>query len=206
MAQANQRVQSNTLIAGFSHPVQQAQQVFRALLKAMSEPGIQVTCRHSETVPAGLNRASWQVALSLLDADTRVWLSPSLAGSDAIISNLRFHCQCTITDDISTADFAIAEASELPLLSDLNWGCPEYPERSTTLIVQVPALSNEPFWHLTGPGIENSRDIRIAGLSDQYRSELIHSRQRFPLGIDTLYCCDETLVALPRTTQIQEAN
>ncbi len=199
-------VVSHTLIAGFSDPVQQAQQVFRALLKAMSEPGTLVSCSHTDELPAGLNSASWQLSLSLLDADTQVWLSPSLAGSDAVTSNLRFHCQCPITDDVANADFIIADSSELPLLNDLNWGCAEYPDRSATLIIQVPALSNEPFWNLTGPGIKTSRDLRIAGLSEQFRGALIQSRKRFPLGIDTIYCCGETLAALPRTTQIKEVN
>jgi alpha-D-ribose 1-methylphosphonate 5-triphosphate synthase subunit PhnH len=204
MSHTNTQVHSDTLISGFSDPVQQAQQVFRALLKAMSEPGNLMQCNFTDQAPNGLDSASWQLALTLLDADTTVWLSPSLAKNHSVTSNLRFHCQCPIIEDSQIADFAIALASELPRLDDLNGGDPEYPDRSTTLIVQVTALSNEPFWTLTGPGIETRHNLRIAGLPKQFRDNMITNRSRFPLGIDTIYSCGTSLTALPRTTFIKE--
>ena len=199
-------VSSHELIAGFADPVQASQQVFRAALKVMSEPGTLVEVDYVEQVPKGLDLSTWQLTLSLLDPDTRVWLSPALAANDAVISNLRFHCQCPLVDKPADADFAIALNSELPQLAELNWGSAEYPDRSTTLVVQVPALSAEPFWTLSGPGIENTRSLRIAGLPDAFRAELIKSRQRFPLGIDTFWCCGNRLTALPRTTAIELLN
>ena len=198
-------VTSHELIAGFADPVQASQQVFRAALKAMSEPGTLMLLNHVEQAPKGLDLSTWQLALSLLDPDTRVWLSPSLAANDAVISNLRFHCQCPLVDKPAEADFAIALHSELPLLAELNWGTAEYPDRSTTLMVQVPTLSDESDWTLSGPGIEHIRSLHIAGLSEPFRSDLIRSRQRFPLGIDTFWCCNNRLTALPRTTHIKEA-
>lgn len=197
-------VVSHTLIPGFSDPVQQGQQVFRGLLTAMSEPGRLIQTSMTDSQPEGMHNTTWQLALSLLDTDTAVWLSPSLKASDPVTSNLRFHCQCRFVDTPATADFAIANHDELPPLEDLNWGTAEYPDRSTTLVIQVPALSAEPFWRLTGPGIKSSRDLRIASLPEQFRSELIRSRERFPRGIDTLFCCDSRLTALPRTTTIAE--
>lgn len=196
-------VSSHELIAGFADPVQASQQVFRAALKVMSEPGTLVDVDYVEEAPKGLDLSTWQLTLSLLDPDTRVWLSPTLAASDAVVSNLRFHCQCSLVKSATEADFAIALNTELPQLAQLNWGSAEYPDRSTTLVVQVPALSAEPFWSLSGPGIEHTRSLRIAGLPDVFRAELIKSRQRFPLGIDTFWCCGNRLTALPRTTQIQ---
>lgn len=198
-------VVSNTLIAGFNDPVQDAQQVFRAALKAMSEPGTQMSCSFTKEAPEGLENSSWQLALTLFDADTKVWLSPALAQNDAVISNLRFHCQCPLIKNAAEAHFALCNADELPFLADFNWGNAEYPDHSTSLIVQVPAISDEPFWTLTGPGIETQRSLRISGLPEHFRADLIRSRQRFPLGIDTFYCCGDQLVALPRTTQIEEA-
>lgn len=198
-------VSSHELIAGFADPVQASQQVFRAALKVMSEPGTLVDVDYVEEAPKGLDLSTWQLALSLLDPDTRVWLSPTLA-SDAVVSNLRFHCQCPLVESATEADFAIALNTELPQLAELNWGSAEYPDRSTTLVVQVPALSAEPFWSLSGPGIEHTRSLRIAGLPDAFRAELIKSRQRFPLGIDTFWCCGNRLTALPRTTAIEPLN
>lgn len=196
-------VSSHELIAGFSEPVPASQQVFRAALKVMSEPGTLLPLDYLQDAPRGLDLSIWQLALSLLDPDTRVWLSPTLAANDAVISNLRFHCQCPLVDALQEADFAIALHNELPQLAELNWGTAEYPDRSTTLLVQVPGLSDEPFWTLSGPGIEQTRTLSIAGLPETFCADLIKSRQRFPLGIDIFWCCGNRLTALPRTTAIK---
>lgn len=198
------RVISDNLIAGFDDPVQDSQTVFRSVLKVMSEPGTISRLNPIESAPESINKSCWQVALCLFDADTKIWLSPALKQCVSLVSNLKFHCQSTITETPIEADFALCNADEVPSLTDFNWGSSEYPDRSTTLLLQVPALSEEPFWSLNGPGIKTQKGLRIAGLPDQFRSELMQSRQRFPLGIDAIFCCDDRLAALPRTTQITE--
>ncbi|WP_286238785.1 phosphonate C-P lyase system protein PhnH [Neptuniibacter halophilus] len=198
------QVDAELLIGGFPQPVADSQQLFRSALKAMSEPGTQVSAIKGLNTPEQLQPGSWQLALALFDPDTRIWLSPRLRQNASLLSNLRFHCRCPMTDEPKNADFALADADELPDLDRFNWGSSEYPDRSTTLIIQVPAISDEPFWQLSGPGIEHSRPLRIGGLDATFREQLIASRRRFPLGIDTLFCSGETLVALPRTTRINE--
>lgn len=197
-------VTSNTLVAGFDNPVQHSQQVFRAVLKAMSEPGHIATLSNSLNCPKGLQQSAWQLALSLFDSDTKLWLSPRLAASESLVSNLRFHCQSRIVSNPADADMALCDSDEIPLLADLNWGCAEYPDQSCTLIVQVAAISQEPYWQLSGAGIETTRPLRIANLPEHFRTDLINSRKRFPLGIDAVFCCGESLVALPRSTQIKQ--
>jgi len=195
-------VDAQLLIAGFSDPVQQSQQLFRQLLSATSEPGtiqqIDATPQH----PAGLNAASWALALSLFDADCAVWLSPSLAAQPALVSNLLFHCQTRLVDYADEADFALCNADELETLKLFNFGSAEYPASSTSLIVQVPALSDEPHWQLSGPGIEHTRGVSIAGLCEPLQQELVCSRDRFPCGIDCFFSCGNQLLALPRSTRI----
>jgi len=198
-------VDAGLLIAGFNDPVQQSQQLFRQLLTATSEPGGILPMVSTDSQPEGLNSASWSLALSLFDADVSVWLSPSLAAEASLVSNLLFHCQTRLVDEMDEADFAICNADELDSLKGFSFGTAEYPATSTSLIVQVPALSEEPFWTLSGPGIENKRALRVAGLSDNLRSELIASRNRFPCGIDCFFTCGDQLTALPRSTQIKEA-
>lgn len=195
-------VDAGLLIAGFENPVAQCQQAFRQLLSATSEPGTLQPMVATDSLPEGLNAASWSLALSLFDADCTVWLSPELAAQPALVSNLLFHCQTRLVEHPDEADFALCNAGELETLQRFSFGNAEYPASSTSLIVQVPALSDEPFWTLTGPGIEFSRSLRIAGLLPALQQELIHSRNRFPCGIDCFFTCDRTLVALPRSTQI----
>ncbi|WP_136681512.1 phosphonate C-P lyase system protein PhnH [Neptunomonas sp. XY-337] len=195
-------VSSELLVAGFNDAVHDGQQVFRALLTAMSEPGKLQQPNLIAEGPGALNAISWQVALALLDADTPVWLSERLAADAAIASNLRFHCQSPQVDSPQSAAFALCDASDVPDITLLNMGSAEQPDRSTTLIVQVPAISSEPHWTLTGPGIETERQLRIGGLSSTCVEQLIASRQRFPMGIDCIFCSTDTLVAVPRSTQI----
>jgi len=196
-------VVSDQLIAGFADPVQDSQSLFRALLKAMSEPGLIRQIDQIETAPGLLQPAAWAVALGLFDADTPLWLSRSLMQDSAVVSNLRFHCQAPLTERAAEADFALTVAAELPELAGFNQGCSEYPDRSVTLVIQVEAISNEPEWALSGPGIESERGLRIKGLPQTFTEQLIASRRRFPLGVDCIFVCADQLVALPRSTQIR---
>lgn len=200
-------VDAGLLIAGFENPVAQFQQAFRQLLSATSEPGTLQPMVATDNQPDGLNAASWSLALSLFDADCSVWLSPALAAQPALVSNLLFHCQTRLVEHADEADFALCNADELDTLQQFSFGSAEYPATSTSLIVQVPALSDEnaletESWTLTGPGIEFSRNLHVAGLQEGLQQELIHSRNRFPCGIDCFFTCDRTLAALPRSTQI----
>lgn len=212
-------VDAGLLIAGFENPVAQCQQAFRQLLSATSEPGTLQPMVATDSQPGGLNAASWSLALSLFDADCSVWLSPALAAQPALVSNLLFHCQTRLVEHADEADFALCNADELETLQQFSFGSAEYPATSTSLIVQVPALSAEhaletsseavsetasetASWTLTGPGIEFSRTLRVTGLQEGLQQELIHSRNRFPCGIDCFFTCGRMLAALPRSTQL----
>ncbi len=195
-------VDAGLLIGGFDDPVQQSQQLFRQLLTVTSEPGRIETVTATSQQPDGLNVASWALALSLFDADCTVWLSPSLAAQPSLISNLMFHCQTRLVEHADEADFAFCNAAELNSLQGFSFGSAEYPATSTSLIVQVPGLSGEPCWTLSGPGIETTRSVRVCGLSEPLQAELIDSRHRFPSGIDCFFSCADQLMALPRSTQI----
>ena len=198
----NSMLHTDQLIEGFTDAVHQSQACFRSILKAMSEPGLIETLTIESHAPEGIEPASWALALTLFDADTRLWLSPSLATFDAISSNLRFHCQANIVTSSEDADFALCSASDIPALDQLNWGSPEYPDQSTTLIIQTSAISSEPQWQLSGPGIPDQRPLCIAGLTKQFQQELIASRRHFPRGIDCIFTCNNQLAALPRSTRL----
>lgn len=198
----NNTLHTNQLTEGFTDAVHQSQTCFRSILKAMSEPGLIETLTIDAPPPQGMEPACWALLLTLLDVNTSVWLSPSLAASDSITSNLRFHCQATMVEDPQAAGFALCNFFDIPPPDQLNRGSPEYPDQSTTLIIQTPAISNEPQWQLSGPGIPSHRPLHIAGLSERFQQELISSRKYFPGGIDCIFTCNNQLTALPRSTRI----
>jgi alpha-D-ribose 1-methylphosphonate 5-triphosphate synthase subunit PhnH len=84
-------------------------------------------------------------------------------------------------------------------LAGFPLGTPEYPDRSATLIVDLPALSATGA-RLTGPGI---RDTAALSLPDP--AAFAANGAGFPLGLDFILCAGDRLAGLPRTTRVETA-
>ena len=125
----------------FSQPVFDMQRVFRVVLDAMSRPAR--LCRlpvFPQSVPDGLSPVLADLALTLCDGESPLWLSPGLR-KDETTTWLRFHCGCPIVEEADKAAFAlVADASELPPLSAFAQGVPPTPT--------VPQPSCLPVWPL----------------------------------------------------------
>lgn len=189
--------------AGLADPVFDSQRVFRGCLEALSRPGMVVEMRAGDEGVPGLHAASGALLLALLDQDTRLWLSPSLANGRAG-SSLRFHTGCTVTTSPELADFALVAAPhELPALGAFAPGSDEHPERSATVVLQVPSLSAAGGWRLSGPGIHAQAQVRVESLGAEFLAEWEANRLRFPCGIDLYLTSGEQLCGLPRTTRIE---
>ncbi|MGO4406718.1 phosphonate C-P lyase system protein PhnH [Bosea sp. RAF48] len=189
---------------GFSEPVFQSQAAFRALLAALSEPGTLQRVAAEITPPEGLATATATALLALADYETPVWLSEALRNG-AAGAWLRFHCGVALVDDPAKAAFAVIDgAAGEPSLSAFNLGTDQFPDRSTTVIVQVAALEGGPAITLAGPGILGSRDIAPQGLRPGFVEELRENGALYPLGVDVLLAHGEGLIGLPRSTQIEE--
>ena len=86
-----------------------------------------------------------------------------------MLETLRFHCGAPIVEAPSQAAFALAaDATSLPPLDSFALGSPEYPDRSTTLLIQVRGLGEGRAVRLTGPGIEGSRRLAADGLAPDF--------------------------------------
>lgn len=189
------------LCAGFENPVHHSQQVFRQVLTALSEPGTRQNLPVSEA-PEGIHIAAYQICLALLDAETPLWIAPSLKTS-ALVSALRFHCGCPLVDEPGRAEFALTTPDFDGDLTLFAQGSHEYPDRSTTLIVQVESLDAPGDWTLRGPGIDGIRRVGIAGLDPRWPRMLADNLGRFPCGVDLLFTAGTGLMGLPRTTQVE---
>lgn len=189
------------LCTGLTEPVGQSQQIFRQVLTALSEPGTRQTLAPLPS-PKGIHSAAYQVCLALLDADTTLWVSESLA-TPSLLNSLRFHCGCPITTQRNEATFAVATPGDLDDLDGFCEGSHEYPDRSTTVILQVDNLHSAGPWRLSGPGIENHRQVGIEGLGQQWPGWLKANRASFPLGVDLLLTDGNSLMGLPRTTHVE---
>ncbi len=195
------------LTAGFADPVFAAQSTFRAVLDAMARPGSVQPLSAPVAPPSPLSAGAAAIALTLCDHDTPVWLDENLAASASVAEWLRFHCGCELGADPSRAAFAFAsDAAAVPAFTAFNLGTADYPDRSTTLILQVRRLQAGAGLVLAAPGIRDRARLLADPLPDDMVSRLAQNRALFPRGIDLLLATDDAVAALPRSLRLaQEA-
>ena len=88
----------------------------------------------------------------------------------------------------------------MPSWDELALGTLEYPDRSTTLIVQVETLDDTGSWRLTGPGIAGEAYLSAKPLPADFLMRLAENHRLFPRGIDLFLVAGDRIAALPRTT------
>jgi alpha-D-ribose 1-methylphosphonate 5-triphosphate synthase subunit PhnH len=190
--------------SGFADQVFDAQVSFRAVMDAMANPGRVEKLAIAPDAPAGLAPALAAAALTLIDHDTPVFLDHAFAQDREIAASLSFHTGCRFVDDPSRAAFAlVGDPARCPDLARFGQGTLEYPDRSTTLFIQVERLDGEGGLVLTGPGVKGARNLAAAPLPSAFGDQLRANRQRFPQGVDLLFCCGDRLAGLPRSTRVE---
>ncbi|WP_186418551.1 phosphonate C-P lyase system protein PhnH [Bosea sp. CS1GBMeth4] len=190
--------------AGFADPVFQSQGAFRALLAALSEPGLARDLGHAVDAPPGLAQATAVALLTLADYETPIWLPAALRDGPAG-AWLRFHCAAALVDDPARAAFAVIDgAAPEPQLASFNAGDDQFPDRSTTVLVQCAGLDGGETVTLAGPGIPGRRTIAPAGLRAGFWAEVAGNAALYPLGVDLLLIHGAEVLGLPRSTQILE--
>jgi alpha-D-ribose 1-methylphosphonate 5-triphosphate synthase subunit PhnH len=188
------------LPAGFADKVFAAQSAFRAVMEAMARPGSVQRVTADVAAPRGLMRGAAAIALTLFDHDTPIWLDPQL-GHAAVW--LKFHTGAPVVADPANSSFAlIADGAALPDLELFSVGSNEYPDRSTTLIIQVGSLAEGRAYELRGPGIDGTAMLRAALAPDDLCDRLAINTTLFPRGIDVVLVHDDAVVAIPRTTRL----
>ena len=195
---------SATIDGGFADPVFDAQAAFKAVMDAMARPGTVIAVKPFSTPPSPLSPTAACVALTLCDSDTPLWLDPALQASSAARSYLSFHTGAPAADAPSQAAFAVvSDPAGLIALEAFAQGTQEYPDRSTTLILQVESLSSGRALGLEGPGIEEAASIAPSPLPHRFVEQWGQNRARFPRGVDLVLAAPGCITCLPRTTRIR---
>jgi alpha-D-ribose 1-methylphosphonate 5-triphosphate synthase subunit PhnH len=180
----------------------QAARCFRKVLDSFAKPGTRVELPPLGDLSATLNAASASLALVLFDFQTALWLSPLLDRQD-VRDFLRFRTGVPLVQEPGNAAFAICMASEFAGIHPrLSKGSAEYPDRSTTAVVQVQDFEAPQRVKLQGPGIRDAAVMSAAGFSLHEWTLLADDRILFPLGIDVALTSAASLVAIPRSTRI----
>ena len=193
----------SALAPAFADPVDNAQSVFRAVMDAMARPGSAHTLAPALAPPAPLSRGAGAIALALLDYESPFWLDETLEAQPDVAQWLRFHTGAPIARDAKDATFAfLADASRVPDFESFAPGTAEYPDRSTTLVLQVAQLSGPAAMNLSGPGIAGQRALAVSPCPADLVARLQRNHALFPRGLDLLFVTADAVAAIPRSTRV----
>lgn len=189
--------------AGFSDKVLSAQSTFRSVMDAMARPGSIQRIVSAAGAPHGMMPGSAAIALTLFDHDTPIWLDSNMSATPDVGKWLKFHTSAPVVVDSSISSFAlVGDPQNLPALECFAFGSNEYPDRSTTLILQIESLTDGPVVELQGPGIDGTAVLRASLQPHDLLERLSINVALFPRGIDVVLVHDDSIAAIPRTTRL----
>jgi len=186
---------THVLQGGFDASPQDGARAFRSIMNAMARPG-RIFDITGALPPTPMSVACGTVILTLCATETPVNLMPS-CDSEEIRHWITFHTGAPFVG-ASEAQFVIGTWKEMLPLSQFKQGEAQYPDRSATLIIEAPDIRNSGA-ALRGPGI---KDVHYFSLPDivAFRQNAAH----YPLGVDFLFCANNQIAGLTRTTQVSE--
>jgi alpha-D-ribose 1-methylphosphonate 5-triphosphate synthase subunit PhnH len=183
-------------------PAHDSQRLFRGVLDAFSHPGRIVALPQPPAAVGPLSRGATAFLLTLVDRDTPLWLAPAF-DTAPVRDFVRFHTGAPIANHPADALFAVLARDRAPLLEGFAIGTDPYPDRSATLVIELPSLSDGPAHSWRGPGIDGRRSVALAGLPDSFWSEWAANHALFPCGVDLVFTAGTSLVALPRSIAVE---
>lgn len=188
------------LAAAFPESALASQAVFRAVMDALARPGEIRPLPHALTAPAPLSATAAALATALLDYETPLWLDAALSETPDVTRWIRFHTGARVTADPRQAAFAfIADPARAPAFDSFALGTPEYPDRSTTIVLQVEQFGSGQPLALRGPGIADSVSLSAQPLPPDFLDRLAANHALFPRGVDVIMLSATSVAALPRS-------
>ena len=182
------------------------QATFRAVMDAMAHPGrVNALTALPDEWPAPLTAGAAAIALCLADFETPVWLDGPARQGDAA-AWLRFHTGARVTGDPLEAAFAfITDPGRAPDHLSFALGSLDYPDRSTTFVVQVEGFGTGVPLTLRGPGIRGTAAFSAVPLPADFGARLAVNATLAPRGCDFILASAGAVAALPRSTRLVPA-
>jgi alpha-D-ribose 1-methylphosphonate 5-triphosphate synthase subunit PhnH len=191
------------LAPAFDDPALASQAAFRTVMEAMARPGRARALPSRLAAPPPLGATAAAVALTLLDYETPFWLDQALAAAPEVAAWLRFHTGAPLALDSMRATFAfVSDPLAMPPFAAFAPGTLEYPDRSTTLVLQVVRFGAGDALALSGPGIQETTNFSAQPLPPDFRARLIANREGFPRGVDLILVSPDAVAALPRSVRV----
>lgn len=202
-----QAMVADSMQGGFSDAVFDAQLVFHRVMNAMARPGTIAQIPALACAPAPICAPAASLIAALCDSDTALYLEPMLTENRAITDWTAFHTGCVIVDHPADCMFAlITDLAAFRDLSPYAKGTQEYPDRSSTIIIQISSFEEGETYTLSGPGIETITKVKIANLPLFFLDQWQTNRDHYPRGVDIIFVTENALMCLPRTTQMSRGD
>jgi alpha-D-ribose 1-methylphosphonate 5-triphosphate synthase subunit PhnH len=189
------------LAPGFSDPGHDAQRLFRAVLDAFAHPGRIMSLPDPPAGPGTISPATAAYLLTLVDRDTPLWLAPEFE-LPAVRDFVRFHTGAPIVARRDEAVFAVL-AHDTASLDGFAIGTDPYPDRSATLVIEVPVLGAGAARRWRGPGIDGQAAVAVGGLGADFWQAWADNHALFPCGVDVVFAAGSQLLALPRSIAVE---
>jgi alpha-D-ribose 1-methylphosphonate 5-triphosphate synthase subunit PhnH len=183
-----------------------AQRTFRALMNALSRPGLLAALPEGPAdVPPGVDRHAALIAFTLLDHEVRfaAWGPRSQSFTDYVVRKTGAR-----PAPAEEAGFLFAGGGDPAApVALLPTGTLEFPEEGGTAVLTVEHLSADDLdgavLSLTGAGVASAARVAVRGLADEALDAFMELNREYPLGIDA-YLVDEggRVLGLPRTVRI----
>ena len=196
----------NVLAPGLADPGHDAQRLFRAVLDASAHPGRIASLPDAPASPGTISPATSAYLLTLIDRDTPLWLAPEF-DVPAVRDFVRFHTGAPIVAERDRAAFAVL-ANDAASIDGFAIGTDPYPDRSATLVIEVPSLSISGLGAGTtrrwrGPGIDGQAAVAVGGLGADFWQAWANNHALFPCGVDIVFTAGSQLLALPRSIAVE---
>ena len=190
---------ADILLGGFATAPVQSAHAFRAALDALSRPGT-ICPVAGAAPPAPLSVAAGVLILTLCDGTTPLHLAGA-HDCPQVRAWITFHTGAPLVA-AEQASFAAGSWDALQPVARFAIGTPDYPDRSATLIIEMPSLHPTDLApagaRLTGPGIETEARLPLPETA-----AFQANRAQFPMGFDCFLTAGCDVAGLPRSTRVE---
>lgn len=186
----------------------ESQKQYRTILDCMAKPGILATLNADINVPSEINKASVLVGFALMNSD--VTFNNSYNQEEEINSYLFLNTSSSPAE-ASEADFIFISGTHknTNAIDNAKQGLPEYPEHGAFVIIDTNKISETTLENglkitLEGPGVKNTKEVYVEGLSSEILEALAEKNIEYPLGVDTIFTDKEgTILCMPRSNKFK---
>ncbi|MFP4325227.1 MAG: phosphonate C-P lyase system protein PhnH [Desulfonatronovibrio sp.] len=176
----------------------ECQEIFRALMRAMSGPGQVIEV--SRTSPGGKSLLQ-AVCETLLDQEVGL-AAVGRAVDSSFVREISLSTGCFCTSVKEAGFILVGGGSSEGALAHASRGTLDYPDQGATVIYPVEKLgSGDLRLILKGPGIRDTCKTEITGMDVTELELSAELSSEFPLGLDLIFVDKRSIMAIPRSTE-----